>query len=324
MRPLLNAVIASEKAGRAVSKTGRRVMESGTSNSVVRMTDRREVLAWLQRAEAELRAIGHALPSTLAAAQCYRALHDTLLHPPKVALLGERNAGKSTLANALIGRAPLPTSMISSTRLPTHVFYGSSVGVELVDAEGHGHALDAPGRPSLDVASHIRVGAPVVQLHDLEVIDWPGTDETSQAVLTERLSRLQPELIVWCTPCTQAWTETERACWAQLPARFRKRALLVGTFADLVSAVERDDLRGRLRQIAGRNFGDFAFSALGPGERTGALGLHRRRDAAGADDEETLDPRPLIRSHAAAFDRNRAERALGVARWVARRSRRAL
>src|SRR5258708_17918093 len=42
------------------------------------------------------------------------------------------------------------------------------------------------------------------------------------------------DLAIWCTLSTQAWKESERVAWEQIPARLRSRGLLVATHSDLL------------------------------------------------------------------------------------------
>jgi hypothetical protein len=55
--------------------------------------------------------------------------------------------------------------------------------------------------------------------------------------------------VLWCTMSTQAWKESERTIWENLPARLRARSLLVATHADLLhDARDADKLLHRLHR----------------------------------------------------------------------------
>jgi hypothetical protein len=56
---------------------------------------------------------------------------------------------------------------------------------------------------------------------------------------------------------TQAWKESERAAWEEIPARLRSRGLLVATHCDLLrDAADLGKLLDRLRDEAGSSFRD--------------------------------------------------------------------
>ena len=61
--------------------------------------------------------------------------------------------------------------------------------------------------------------------------------------------------LLWCTVSTQAWKESERTAWRNLPARLRARGLLVATHADLLH--ERRDVDKLLQRLRGEGSGLF-------------------------------------------------------------------
>ena len=65
------------------------------------------------------------------------------------------------------------------------------------------------------------------------------------------------DIALWCTLSTQAWKESERTAWEEIPARLRSRGLLVATHRDLLSdATDVEKLLDRLRDEAGPSFRD--------------------------------------------------------------------
>jgi hypothetical protein len=65
------------------------------------------------------------------------------------------------------------------------------------------------------------------------------------------------DIALWCTLSTQAWKESERSTWEEIPARLRSRGLLVATHRDLLSdATDVEKLLDRLRDEAGPSFRD--------------------------------------------------------------------
>jgi len=108
-----------------------------------------------------------------------------LQEPLEVAVTGRVSVGKSTLVNALIGRAVAPTSAGECTRLVTRFNYGSVNRVDVVLCSGGSVALglDADAAVPSDVAtragvavaevSHLQVSLSSALLLDLAVIDTP-------------------------------------------------------------------------------------------------------------------------------------------------------
>src|SRR5258708_39793234 len=63
------------------------------------------------------------------------------------------------------------------------------------------------------------------------------------------------DLAIWCTLSTQAWKESERVAWEQIPARLRSRGLLVATHSDLLrNGSDLEKVLRRLRDVAGSSF----------------------------------------------------------------------
>src|SRR5208337_4490623 len=82
---------------------------------------------------------------------------------------------------------------------------------------------------------------------------------------------------LWCTLSTQAWKESERVAWEEIPLRLRDRGLLVATHRDLLhNASDVEKVLQRLRDEAGSSFHDIL-----PMSTVEALAV-ARQDLAGA------------------------------------------
>jgi hypothetical protein len=108
-----------------------------------------------------------------------------LREPPRLAVVGRVNVGKSTLVNALLGARVAPTDASECTRLATWYRWDTSYRAELVRRDGTRRELGwrtvagrtqfalAPSDLGVDV-ERIDVWAPLPLLRELTVIDTPG------------------------------------------------------------------------------------------------------------------------------------------------------
>ena len=104
----------------------------------------------------------------------------------RVLVAGEAKRGKSTLVNALLGRAVLPTGVTPLTALATTVRYGRHPEVGVVSADGHAESFPLsalgdlvtergnPGNRRRLASVTVTVDAPVLA-RGVELVDTPGT-----------------------------------------------------------------------------------------------------------------------------------------------------
>lgn len=175
---------------------------------------------------------------------------------PRIALLGEFSAGKSTLANLLLGQSVSPVK-VTATQLPP-VWY--SFGSQTLLRIGNDGVEEAIAPEALDRVSHretqaVRIGLDAEVLDFCDVIDMPGTSDPNmpQAVWDRMLARADGA--IWCTSATQAWRQSEAALWDSLPERLHQRSLLLITRMDtLKDEKERARVTARVRREAGGLF----------------------------------------------------------------------
>jgi len=207
-----------------------------------------------------------------------RALRRTELRldrPLRVAIFGEINSGKSSLANLLAGIDSLPTAVISNTRVPTLLYYAREPEIWTVHASGKrekiGSDRDMPQRPFF----RIEVGLPSARLRAIQILDLPGLSSSRSGGSVVDLAPHQVDAALWCTMSTQAWKETERTAWSLLPARVHARGVLVSTHRDLLpDPGDRRKLLARLRQEVGASFRSIvlvstldALAVMGKGQK---------------------------------------------------------
>jgi hypothetical protein len=193
------------------------------------------------------------------AVRALRRTQQRLDRPLRLAICGESNSGKSSLANLLGQIESLPTAAISNTRIPTLIYYAHEPQIWVVHGTP-GQRARVPADPNALPRSIFRleVGLPSPRLRAVEILDCPGLADPEQIDLASHAVNAA----LWCTVSIQAWKESERIAWSQLPARLRSRGLLVATHADLLSDDrDRDKLLTRLRGECGSMFRDMILIA---------------------------------------------------------------
>jgi small GTP-binding protein len=178
-----------------------------------RLADARHLLADLRDVLTRLPASDQDV-TTLAAS--IRQLDDLFL----LVVVGEFNAGKSALLNALLGERVLEEGVTPTTSRIQLVRYGETQGTALDEAGGQ------------------VVTAPVELLRDLHIVDTPGTN----AILREH-ERLtldfvpRADLVLFVTSADRPFTETERA-FLETIRNWGKKIVLVVNKVDIFDQAE--------------------------------------------------------------------------------------
>src|SRR5262249_51027772 len=175
-----------------------------------------------------------------------------LARPLRIAIIGEFNSGKSSLANLLARIESLPTAVVSSTRIPTLLYHAQEPQICALHVDGRREWLRNKRATEGQTYFRVEVGLPSPQLRAVQILDLPGLANPPFDWSLEDLSLHGVDAVLWCTLSTQAWKESERAAWDRLPLRLRRRGLLVITHRDaLADANDREKLLNRVRRDAG-------------------------------------------------------------------------
>jgi hypothetical protein len=229
----------------------------GTSDPVPIVSDHPltgRIIAELKQARSKLEQAVSPGSKLLPAIRALRRMEQRLDRPLRLAICGEVNAGKSSLANLLGRIESLPTAAISNTRIPTLLYYAHEPEIWAVHhARGRRARLRADRKTLPQSVLRLEVGLPSPGLRAAQILDLPGLADARHVDLALHAV----DAALWCTVSTQAWKESERLAWSQLPARLRACGLLVATHADLLAnARDREKLLTRLHSECDQMFRD--------------------------------------------------------------------
>lgn len=208
---------------------------------------------------------------------------ETADRKPRIAIMGEFSAGKSTLSNLLLGERALPEK-VTATRLPPIWMVHGSAAPYRVDADGNTHPVvrerleDVP----LEETLYVRLCFEAEVLEHCDLIDFPGISDPNMG--SEVWERMLGEVdgVLWCTHATQAWRQSEAAVWEMIPEDVRQNSLLLITrFDKLITDSDRMRVRQRVaKETAG------LFAGIHPISLTQALAAEAGDalwDSSGAD-----------------------------------------
>jgi dynamin family protein len=216
-----------------------------------------KVLGELKRTRAELERMSSAGDLLASAIRALRRIERRLERPLRIAVIGEFNSGKSTLTNLLVRLESLPTAVISNTCIPTLLYHAPEPKIFAVYHDRRREQLRASSRASSQDIYRLEVGLPSERLRAVQILDLPGLADARFDGSIDDLASHAADVALWCTVSTQAWKESERAAWEEIPARLRSRGLLVATHCDLLrDAADLRKLLCRLRDEAGSSFRD--------------------------------------------------------------------
>jgi 50S ribosome-binding GTPase len=212
------------------------------------------IVAELRLARSKLEQAASPRSKLSPAVRALRRTEQRLDRPLRLAICGEVNAGKSSLANLLGRIESLPTAAISNTRFPTLLYYADEPEIWAVpQTPGRRVRLRADRKALPQSVFRLDVGLPSPGLRAAQILDLPGLADPTHVDLAAHAV----DAAVWCTASTQAWKESERLAWSQFPARLRACGLLVATHADLLAnARDCERLLTRLRGECASMFRD--------------------------------------------------------------------
>ena len=135
---------------------------------------------------------------------------------PRILVAGEFSSGKTQLISGLLGEAVLPSNVISTALPPIWLVAGSALRVAIAH---DGTEREVDGIEAFDLATTafgvVAHGAPI--LNSFEIIDTPGNSDPNIPPETWQRMVDYADAVVWCTNATQAWRQSEKAVWQDMP-----------------------------------------------------------------------------------------------------------
>lgn len=182
-----------------------------------------------------------------AARKSGQVLYENLSRPVRVALIGPEEAGKSSLANLLIGERLLPPG--TSARV-IEIVPGSDF---MAEAEYEDGRLEAPDREELESvtgAERLQIASASEILNRIALVETRTNDlDTLREVVKSA------DILLWCTP---VFGQSERVIWHRVGDAHRDHAFLILTKADKLARKNRlAEAIASLQEVAKADFAGF-------------------------------------------------------------------
>ena len=175
---------------------------------------------------------------------------------PVMALMGEFSAGKSTLANLLLGEGHSPVKVTATQLPPVWFSYGDEAPYAVgLDGKETPLALEDLEQVSVDTTAHVRIFLKAEILELMDVIDMPGNSDPNMSAEVWRRAVQHIDGAIWCSHANQAWRQSEAAVWEEMPDHlYPNSVLLLTRFDKILGDSNRERVLRRVRAEAADEF----------------------------------------------------------------------
>lgn len=198
-------------------------------------------------------------------------VHDlltTLDNPLSVAILGEFNAGKSTLVNAILGESVVPMGVLPTTAHPCIMGYGPRKAAQILYVDGHLQDVDfATARTLMRQEAHqisrLEYSYPHPELRSINYWDTPGfnaLDERHEELASQALTKA--EAIIWLVDANQALTQTEFDRLEEIPDSKQRVLMVLNKIDRFGDPQQRKDDVNEIVEYLKDNAGDHVLDVL--------------------------------------------------------------
>ncbi|WP_299722473.1 dynamin family protein [uncultured Tateyamaria sp.] len=181
---------------------------------------------------------------------------DSTERTPRIAIMGEFSAGKSTLCNLLMNMRALPEKVTATRLAPVWMTKGPGEHMRVTtDGTEEPVTIGKLGEIPFEDTLYIRLRLEADILDHCDFIDFPGISDPNMDPDVWARVLVEADAVIWLTHATQAWRQSEAAVWDIVPEEVRKKSILLATrFDKVVSEQDRTRVMQRLNREAGPHF----------------------------------------------------------------------
>lgn len=149
---------------------------------------------------------------------------------PRIALMGEFSAGKSTLCNMLMHSETLPEKVTATRLAPVWMTKGPGQHMRVcIDGTEEPIKLEWLDKIPVKDTAYIRLCLEEEMLEHCDFIDCPGISDPNMDPDTWGRVLQEADAVIWLTHATQAWRQSEAAVWDDVSDDIKAKSILLLT-----------------------------------------------------------------------------------------------